>query len=152
MPERVTLPKFGNMSLKLGTVEMLFEHPVVPLMQRNAVVIDHSSSINLPLQVSIPLVLIKLKLQRLHATIVVHNSTHCNQWLARKLFKFAYQKWRRINLICTVRKWAEHRLTYSESLSATCPSNCSPTDHVAYIPRLKHVGFTLFFVSLNSWT
>jgi hypothetical protein len=41
-PELTSFPKFSNMSLKFGTIQMLFEHPVVPFMQRNAMVIDYS--------------------------------------------------------------------------------------------------------------
>lgn len=32
------------------------------------------------------------------------------------------------------------------TLTRSALDNCSPTAHVAYIPRLKHVGFTLNFV------
>lgn len=70
LPELATLTKSCNMSLKLGTVQMLFEHPVVPPMQRNTVIPNHPSSVDLPLQVSVSLVLIKLKLQCFHVTIV----------------------------------------------------------------------------------
>ena len=76
LPEGIMLSQFGNMSLKFGTTQMLFEHPIVPFMQRNTVVVDHPSSVDLSLQVSIPLVLIKLKLQCFHATIVQHNCVH----------------------------------------------------------------------------
>jgi hypothetical protein len=76
LPERITLSQFGDMSLKLGATQMLLEHPIVPFMQRNTVVVDHPSSVDLSLQVSIPLVLIKLKLQCFHGTIVQHNCVH----------------------------------------------------------------------------
>jgi hypothetical protein len=66
LPKRISLPDFGNMSLKLGAVKMLFEHPIVPLMQRNAVVVNYPGGVNLPLEASIPLVLIELKLQGFH--------------------------------------------------------------------------------------
>ncbi|MCY7384637.1 MAG: hypothetical protein LH628_19045 [Microcoleus sp. CAN_BIN18] len=72
LPERITLSQFGDMSLKFGATQMLFEHPIVPFMQRNTVVIDHPSSVDLSLQVSISLVLIKLKLQCFHAIIVAY--------------------------------------------------------------------------------
>jgi hypothetical protein len=49
LPELIALAKFCNVSLKLGTVQMFFEHPVVPFMQRNTVVIDYSRSVDLSL-------------------------------------------------------------------------------------------------------
>ena len=54
------------MNLKFGAIQMLFEHPIVPLMQRNRVIVDHSSRIDGALEVSIPLVLIELELQAFH--------------------------------------------------------------------------------------
>ncbi len=74
LPELITLANLGDMSLKFGAVQMLFEHPIVPFMQRNCVVIDHPSSIDLQLQVSISIVLIKFELQCFHATIIQHFS------------------------------------------------------------------------------
>lgn len=50
------LPELGNMSLKFGTIQMLFEHPIVPFVQSNAVIVDHSSGIDLTLEVPVSLV------------------------------------------------------------------------------------------------
>lgn len=69
LPERFTLPQFGNMSLKLGTTQVLAPHAVVPfmeIMESNAVVVDDSSSINRPLEMAVAFVLIELKLQCPH--------------------------------------------------------------------------------------
>lgn len=69
LPEFVALPKFGNMSLKLGTTQVLAPHAVVPfmeIMESNAVVVDDSSSINRPLEMAVAFVLIELKLQCPH--------------------------------------------------------------------------------------
>ena len=76
LPERITLAPLGNVGLKLGTAQMLFPHPVVPFVNGNAGVINYPSGINCPLQVSIPLVAVELKLHRFHVTIVQHNSVH----------------------------------------------------------------------------
>ncbi|MGV0026201.1 hypothetical protein [Phormidesmis priestleyi] len=46
LPEQITFPQFGNVSLKFGTVQMLVPHPVVAFVQRNTLVIDDSSSID----------------------------------------------------------------------------------------------------------
>ena len=70
LPERFTFPQFGDMSLKSPAVQVLAPHSVIPFVQRNTVVIDNPSSVYTPLKKSIPLVLIQLELQSLHAKIV----------------------------------------------------------------------------------
>jgi len=45
---------------------MLAPHPVIPLVESNAMVIDRSSSVDCALEVSIPLVFVELKLQGFH--------------------------------------------------------------------------------------
>jgi hypothetical protein len=47
---------------------MLAPHPIIPLVESNAMVIDRSSSVDCALEVSIPLVFVKLKLQGFHAS------------------------------------------------------------------------------------
>jgi hypothetical protein len=47
---------------------MLAPHPVIPLVESNAMVIDRSSSVDCALEVSIPLVFVELKLQGFHAS------------------------------------------------------------------------------------
>jgi len=47
---------------------MLAPHPVIPLVESNAMVIDCSSSVDCALEVSIPLVFVELKLQGFHAS------------------------------------------------------------------------------------
>jgi hypothetical protein len=54
------------MFLKFRAVQVLAPHPVVPTMQRDAVVINYPSGVYCPLEVFIPLVLIQLELQGLH--------------------------------------------------------------------------------------
>jgi len=46
LPEGVTLPQLGNVSLKFGAVEMFFEHPIIPAMQYNTVIVDHPSGVD----------------------------------------------------------------------------------------------------------
>jgi hypothetical protein len=46
------------MSLKFGAIEMLFEHPIVALMERYAMVVDHPSNIDDALEIPIPLVVV----------------------------------------------------------------------------------------------
>ena len=72
LPERVTLAAFGNVSLKFGATQVLVPHPVVAFVKGDAGVIDDSTGINSPLEISIPLVLIELELQASHAIIVQH--------------------------------------------------------------------------------
>jgi hypothetical protein len=72
LPERVSLPQFGNMSLKFRAIQVLIPHPVVPFVKGNAMVINHPGSIDRPLKVFISTALIKFELQYLHATIVDH--------------------------------------------------------------------------------
>ena len=73
LPERNPLAFLSNVSLKFGAVQMLAPHPVVPFMEGDTAVIDNPSDIDHALEIPIPLVLIKLKLQGFHATIVQHN-------------------------------------------------------------------------------
>jgi hypothetical protein len=47
---------------------MLAPHPVIPLVESNAMVIDCASSVDCARSVSIPLVLVELKLQGFHAS------------------------------------------------------------------------------------
>ena len=47
---------------------MLAPHPVIPLVEINAMVIDCSSSVDCALEVSIPLMLVELKLHGFHAS------------------------------------------------------------------------------------
>jgi len=47
---------------------MLVPHPVIPLLESNAMVIDRSSSVDCALEVSIQLVFVELKLQGFHAS------------------------------------------------------------------------------------
>jgi hypothetical protein len=47
---------------------MLAPHPVIPLVESNAMVIDRSSSVDCARSVSIPLVFVELKLQGFHAS------------------------------------------------------------------------------------
>ena len=47
---------------------MLAPHPVIALVESNAMVIDRSSSVDCALEVSIPLVFVELKLQGSHAS------------------------------------------------------------------------------------
>jgi hypothetical protein len=68
LPERFTIPQLGNMSLKFGAIEMLFEHPIVALMERYTVVVDHPSHIDDALEISIPLMVVELKLQGFHTS------------------------------------------------------------------------------------
>jgi hypothetical protein len=56
------------MSLKFGAIEMLFEHPIVALMERYAMVVDHPSHINDALEMPIPLMVVELKLQGFHTS------------------------------------------------------------------------------------
>lgn len=74
LPKRVTFPPLSDVFLKLGTVQVLAPHSVVPFVQGNGVVPNYSSRIDLPLKASVPLVLIKLKLQSFHAIIIRHIS------------------------------------------------------------------------------
>ncbi|MEG4633293.1 hypothetical protein QUB56_27560 [Microcoleus sp. AR_TQ3_B6] len=46
LPERFTLSQLGNMRLKFAVIQVLTPHPVVPFVERNAMVIDRPSSIN----------------------------------------------------------------------------------------------------------
>jgi hypothetical protein len=54
------------MRLKLGATQVLTPHAVVSTMESNAMVINHPSSIDAPLEMAVALVLIELKLQSLH--------------------------------------------------------------------------------------
>jgi hypothetical protein len=47
---------------------MLVPHPVIPLLESNAMVIDRSISVDCAIEVSIPLVFVELKLQGFHAS------------------------------------------------------------------------------------
>jgi hypothetical protein len=58
LPERFTIPQLGKMSLKFGAIEMLFEHPIVALMERYTVVVDHPSDIDDALEIPIPLMVV----------------------------------------------------------------------------------------------
>jgi hypothetical protein len=58
LPERFTIPQLGNMSLKFGAIEMLFEHPIVALMESYTVVVDDPSNIDDALEMPIPLVVV----------------------------------------------------------------------------------------------
>jgi hypothetical protein len=58
LPERFTIPQLGNVSLKFGATEMLFEHPIVALMESYAMVVDHPSNIDGVLEMPIPLVVV----------------------------------------------------------------------------------------------
>jgi putative transposase len=68
LPERFTIPQLGKMSLKFGAIEMLFEHPIVALMERYAMVVDHPSDIDDALEIPIPLMVVELKLQGFHTS------------------------------------------------------------------------------------
>ncbi|MBT9158959.1 MAG: hypothetical protein DDT26_00208 [Dehalococcoidia bacterium] len=57
-PIGITLTTFGNMSLKFCTVQVLAIHAVVALVKGDTVVPNHPSGVNLPLEVSVPLVLV----------------------------------------------------------------------------------------------
>jgi hypothetical protein len=46
LPECFTLSQLGNMRLKFAAIQVLTPHPVVPFVERNAMVIDRPSSIN----------------------------------------------------------------------------------------------------------
>lgn len=48
---------------------MLAPHLVVPTMKGDTMIVDNSSSINGPLEISIPLVAVQLELQCFHASI-----------------------------------------------------------------------------------
>ncbi len=67
---------------------MLAPHPVIPLVESNAMVINYRSSIDCSLKVFIPLVLIQLKLQGFHATIL---ASIASQWV---------DEWREKDLVC----------------------------------------------------
>jgi hypothetical protein len=58
LPERITLAKFSDMSLKFGAVQVLAPYAVVPFMEGNTVVVDTASNVNCPLEVSALLVTI----------------------------------------------------------------------------------------------
>jgi hypothetical protein len=58
LPERFTIPQLGNMSLKFGATEMLFEHPIVAFMESYAMVVDDPSNIDGALEMPIPLVVV----------------------------------------------------------------------------------------------
>jgi hypothetical protein len=58
LPERFTIPQLGNMSLKFGAIEMLFEHPIVAFMESYTMVIDDPSDIDDALEMPIPLVVV----------------------------------------------------------------------------------------------
>jgi len=62
LPKVFTLAKFGDMSLKLGTTQVLAPHSVIPLVEGDAMVVDDPCNINRPFQVAITLVLIELEL------------------------------------------------------------------------------------------
>jgi putative transposase len=47
---------------------MLFEHPIVALMERYTVVVDHPSHINDALEIPIPLMVVELELQGFHTS------------------------------------------------------------------------------------
>jgi putative transposase len=65
-----TLPKLGNMALKLSTIQMLAPHSVVPLVECNAVIVDTRRSIYSTFEVPVPLVRVDLKLHRFHAPMI----------------------------------------------------------------------------------
>jgi hypothetical protein len=46
------------MSLKFGAIQMLFEHPIVALMESYTVVVDDPSNIDDALEMPIPLVVV----------------------------------------------------------------------------------------------
>jgi len=77
LPERFTFPQLSDMSFELIAVQVFPPHPVVPFVECNTVVIDHSSSIHTPLEKSIPLVLIQLKLQCFHTNMIPYSYSHC---------------------------------------------------------------------------
>ena len=49
---------------------MLSPHPVVPFVECNTVVINHSSGIDTSLEQSVPLVTVELKLQDFHISMI----------------------------------------------------------------------------------
>ena len=46
LPKRFTFPKLGDMRLKFAAIQMLSPPPVIPFVERNAMVIDRPSSFN----------------------------------------------------------------------------------------------------------
>ena len=48
------------MNLKFGAIQMLFEHPIVALMQSNTVIPNHPSHIDSALEMTAPLVIVEL--------------------------------------------------------------------------------------------
>ena len=58
LPEGYTLSQLGDMRLKFRTVQVLAKHPVVPFVKCNAMVINHPSGIDRPLEMLIPVALI----------------------------------------------------------------------------------------------
>jgi hypothetical protein len=62
LPKGITLPELGNMSLKFSATQVLPVSTIVPAMQGNAMVINHSGSIDGALQMPIAFVRVELKL------------------------------------------------------------------------------------------
>jgi len=58
LPECFTLSEFGDMTLKFAAIQVLTPHPVVPFVKCNAMVINHSGSIDTSLEVFILVALI----------------------------------------------------------------------------------------------
>lgn len=66
LPNWILLPQLGNMSLKFGAIQMLFEHPIIASMQCNRMVINHPSYVNRAFEMPIPLVIVEPELQGFH--------------------------------------------------------------------------------------
>ncbi len=65
-PPGVPFPKLGDVFLQSGTVQVLAPHSVVPFVEGNTMVVDTPCGIDCPLEVSIPLMLVELELERFH--------------------------------------------------------------------------------------
>jgi hypothetical protein len=57
-PGRLTVPQLGDVSLKFGAIQMLFEHPIIALMKGYALVPDYPSYVDAALEVSVPFVIV----------------------------------------------------------------------------------------------
>jgi hypothetical protein len=58
LPERFTLSKFGDMTLKCVAIQVLAPHSVVPFVKCDAMVINHPGGIDVSLEVFISVALI----------------------------------------------------------------------------------------------
>ena len=75
-PKGIFLSRFqlGEMFFQAIGIKRLAKHAIVPLVQRNAVIVDAAGDIDLSMQLSVPLGLIQLKTIRLqysHLTFAV---------------------------------------------------------------------------------